>query len=188
MGIKQSSSFDLQSGLPLDSKIKIDTLVNRDLILPTYRYDGMKVYVEENETNYQLKGGILNANWSEEISVSAEKIIVGLIAGAAVTGHYIVYRGSNGKVQHADSSNQSHADQVIGMALNSAILDGNVNVLMQGEEIDASLAFTPSAPLFLNGIGTLSETAPITGFSLKVGFQIEASKVYLALKEPIFLI
>lgn len=45
----------------------VPTIVDRDLILPLRRKEGMKVYVIENETEYRLVGGIENTNWIEII-------------------------------------------------------------------------------------------------------------------------
>lgn len=42
---------------------RFDTLANRDAYADTLRYEGMLVYVQEDQTSYRLKGGIENEHW-----------------------------------------------------------------------------------------------------------------------------
>jgi hypothetical protein len=73
MGIPIASNFDLSSGLPLDSRTIVDTRVNRDLIPAIQRFEGLSVFVTDENTTYQLHNGITNADW------------VALIVGSAPT-------------------------------------------------------------------------------------------------------
>lgn len=65
MGIEVGSSFSRQAGVPLDDATITATLITRDAILAGVRYEGMQIYVEAEEKNYQLVGGILNVDWVE---------------------------------------------------------------------------------------------------------------------------
>lgn len=65
MGIELGSNFDVKTGLPLDSRLKVADLTARDAIATLIRYEGMIVYVVSEGTNYQLVGGTANANWQE---------------------------------------------------------------------------------------------------------------------------
>lgn len=65
MGITLGSNFDVQTGLPLDSRTVVADLTARDAINSLQRYEGMIVYVVAEGTNFQLVGGILNADWKE---------------------------------------------------------------------------------------------------------------------------
>lgn len=65
MGIVLASNFDLQTGLPLDSRLVVADLTARDAISPLVRYQGMLVYVVASQTNFQLVGGIDNLDWQE---------------------------------------------------------------------------------------------------------------------------
>jgi hypothetical protein len=73
MGIPIASNFDLSSGLPLDSRTIVDTRVNRDLIPAIQRFEGLSVFVTNENTTYQLHNGITNADW------------VALVVGSAPT-------------------------------------------------------------------------------------------------------
>ncbi len=97
MGITLGSNFDVQTALPLDSRIIVADTTARDALSALRRYEGLTVYSLADETNYQLVGGITNGDW------------VNLGAGAGTTGvaaegfgtaalPYTMLAGDNGKV------------------------------------------------------------------------------------------
>jgi hypothetical protein len=63
MAIPIGSNFLLGSGLPLDGRTVVANTTARDAIPSIQRYDGLIVYTTATSKNYQLRGGILNANW-----------------------------------------------------------------------------------------------------------------------------
>lgn len=65
MGIEVASSFTRKSPVPLDDSTVVADLTARDAIAAGIRYEGMTVYVESEETNYQLVGGVDNSDWTE---------------------------------------------------------------------------------------------------------------------------
>lgn len=65
MGIPVSSNFDMNAALPLDSRTLVADLVARDAIGAGSRHEGLTVYVLATGKNYQLRGGVTNANWVE---------------------------------------------------------------------------------------------------------------------------
>lgn len=63
-GIGVASGFKLQAKAPLDVREVVDTIADRDLLVTENgAYEGMKVYVKENKTTYELKG-TTNSDWS----------------------------------------------------------------------------------------------------------------------------
>ena len=61
-GIKVTSGFDLGAMSPLDSRIVVNTIAERNAHVTNNRvYDGMIVYVIEEQTNYQY----INSTWVE---------------------------------------------------------------------------------------------------------------------------
>ncbi len=64
-GIEVASAFDMKSALPVDGRAVASDLTERDAIASGIRYEGMIVYVESEEKNYQLVGGISNSDWFE---------------------------------------------------------------------------------------------------------------------------
>lgn len=65
MGINVASNFTVNAALPLDDRIQVADNTARDALDAGRRYEGLIVYVIAAGTNYQLIGGILNANWQE---------------------------------------------------------------------------------------------------------------------------
>ena len=61
--IPLSSNFLLGSSLPLDGRTVVTDNTARDAIPSGQRYEGLTVYSVGSHTNYQLQGGILNADW-----------------------------------------------------------------------------------------------------------------------------
>lgn len=85
MGITLASNFDVNAALPLDSRIIVADLTARDAIAAGRRYLGMVVYVISDTITYQLKGGILNADWVEFGSGTAAATFVETFSGDGST-------------------------------------------------------------------------------------------------------
>lgn len=69
-GIPLSANFDLGTGIPLDSRlVQVDITARDALSTITQRYEGMPVFVIATGKNYQLRGGVEDANWVELIDV-----------------------------------------------------------------------------------------------------------------------
>lgn len=81
MGIPLGSSFDRTSGVALDSSFIVANSTARDAIGAGIRYDGMLCYVVADQAMYQLKGGILNANWAAAGGGGGSVPIVDLFTG-----------------------------------------------------------------------------------------------------------
>lgn len=65
MGIPLGSTFTMNAALPIDERLTAVDITDRNAILSGRRYEGLIVYVESMETNYQLVGGITDADWTE---------------------------------------------------------------------------------------------------------------------------
>ena len=77
MSIPIGSNFLLGSGIPLDGRTVVADTTARDAIPAIERYDGLIVYTTATSKNYQLRGGVLNANWVD--------ITSGAVVPAALT-------------------------------------------------------------------------------------------------------
>lgn len=60
-GIPLSANFNLNAQIPLDDRSIVDTIEERNSIPEIRRYEGMVVYVKENQTSYQL----IENNWKK---------------------------------------------------------------------------------------------------------------------------
>ena len=63
MSIVLGSNFRLNTALALDDRSQFATLALRDALPLLRRWEGMQVYVLEDDSTYQLVGGIDNINW-----------------------------------------------------------------------------------------------------------------------------
>jgi len=63
VAITLASNFDINAALPIDSRFTVADNTARDAIAAGVRYEGMIVYSEGDNKNYQLKGGITNGDW-----------------------------------------------------------------------------------------------------------------------------
>lgn len=106
MGIQLGSNFDMQAGLPLDSRLVVPLLATRDAIPAGIRYEGMEVYVTNEQKKYILKGGITNANWEESGgSGNAFDETVVFFAGLAKYGHSYVWSvGAGEEIEVTDKA------------------------------------------------------------------------------------
>lgn len=119
--------------------------------------------------------------------------IVTMTAGSALGGHRIVAQSptNNNTVVYADPANSAHANLVFGMTLNAVNSGGSVDVAVCGEFTEPTWNWTLGLPIFLSQNGTLTQTVPtssVADFSLVVGFPITPTKMFVNIREPIFLI
>lgn len=105
--------------------------------------------------------------------------------GAVVQGLRIV-RALNGVIFPVDLADESHAGQVIGLALQSVTVIGtDVNLQLAGPVTDSSWNWAPGA-VWCGTDGALTQAPPADGWLLQVGRVISADTIDLDLSFPIF--
>lgn len=144
MGISLGSNFDIQTALPLDSRLVVADTTARDAIAALRRYEGMIVYSEADETNYQLVGGIANGDW---VQLSGDGL-ARAFASYADDAAYVTAKGSaaaDGDVYYnttidllrvyfngvwgsvgASTKLQSYADDAAFVTANGTAADGDI--------------------------------------------------------------
>jgi membrane-associated protease RseP (regulator of RpoE activity) len=90
-----------------------------------------------------------------------------------------------GKVYLFDPTDESHYDKIIGISLNSAILNDPVNIITSGEMITSGL--TPDSQYYAGLGGVLTTTIPTTGVQVRVGYSIDSNKMFIKIQEPIII-
>lgn len=63
MAITVPTNFDVATNLPIDERTVVADIAARDAIASNVRYDGLIVYVEATNENWQLQTGITNSDW-----------------------------------------------------------------------------------------------------------------------------
>lgn len=108
-------------------------------------------------------------------------------AGVALSGHRMVVLDAAEQAIYADKDTPAHAGKVLGMTTGAAALGDIATIQTGGEMTEPSWAWTLDTPVWLGSNGLLTQTAPASGFSLIIGFPITATKMFVDLREPIFL-
>lgn len=156
MGIVLGSNFDVQTALPLDSRLKVADTTARDAIAALVRYEGMVVYSVADGRNYQLVGGITNSDW---------EVLSGTIAGGT-TGQFL------GKLSNTDydvgwitpnlmrvgQSSLGSGVQSVDITFSSALSSTNYAIASSFENT------TDTDPIFLQGYVSAKAT---TGFTFR---------------------
>lgn len=107
-------------------------------------------------------------------------------AGHVMSGHRIVVLEA-GEAVYADHTVPAHANKILGMTTGAVIEHETTTIQTGGELTEPSWTWTLDVPIWLSTNGLLTQTAPTTGFSLIVGFPITATKIFIDIREPIFL-
>jgi len=84
MSQQVNDNFEVLAGIPIDNRIQKPTIAERDAISSTRRFQGLKCFVVQTQTEYMLLGGILNSNWvgtaGSNVTGALETIIDGFYA------------------------------------------------------------------------------------------------------------
>jgi hypothetical protein len=115
------------------------------------------------------------------------------IADSAIGGHRIVVTSpvSDDDVLYASNTTANHANLVLGITLNAASAGGMLEIVRVGEVSEPTWNWTLGAPIFLGTEGLMTQTPPVNPtalFSLVVAFPITPTKIYVSIREPIYLI
>lgn len=119
----------------------------------------------------------------------AGNTVLQYVAGINLSGHRMVIVDIGSEVViYADSTIPSHATKVLGMTTGAAMLGNLATIRTSGELTEVSWNWDLSLPIWLGINGLLTQVIPSVGFSLIIGFPITATKIYIDIREPIFLI
>jgi len=78
MALILPTGIEVQGPEPIDNRIVKQTLQERDAIPNVLRYEGLSVYVIDEETEYQLRGGITNGDWESTSFVAWQSMTGGI--------------------------------------------------------------------------------------------------------------
>jgi hypothetical protein len=95
---------------------------------------------------------------------------------------------ADGCAYYADSGTPGHAAGVLGLTVSAALPGAPVTVRTFGRVDDSGWAWdTGAAPgLYVGTNGALTQTAPATGFTLRVGFVQAADVAFIRIDPPIY--
>jgi hypothetical protein len=107
-------------------------------------------------------------------------------AGEDVSGNRMVTYDALSAVVYASSASAS-AHAVLGMTLGAALAGAAVSVQTYGKVVEPSWSWTALAPVYLGTDGALSQTPPITGYCVRLGFALDAHTLMLAIEPALKL-
>lgn len=167
-GVVYTAAIDLGAQKPLDSRIAVQTITERDAHVTGNRaYVGMQVYVADDEKTYIYNGTsgtswdvlVTDADLTEGIDVKIAAATTGKIGGI-LAGDYISVDGSgNATVKQADKLRAARNVTLTGDATGTSTFDGS-----------ADLSITVDVPGLDDKVAITGQTGDVdlTGATVKV--------------------
>src|ERR1035441_7823116 len=166
MAIPISTDFNVSTGLPIDSRVVAANTTVRNAIPSTWRFDGLQCYVVADQENYQLQGGLTNANWvsvnSAVSSISASWVSASAFIITAQTASYVISKNIVGVISSSVSASWASSSLSASYLKNpNTTIDGTgfttttTAKFPNGTNIDNSGNANVSGTLFVGGGSTL---------------------------------
>lgn len=110
-------------------------------------------------------------------------------AGGSIGGHRFVVLDSNGKLQHADPTDLSHANRVIGITTESGVLNQLISVRPVGSITESSWNWNQGDDIFVgaSGVPTTNPNPGGFAFTQRIGYAVSPTTLFLQLSEAIIL-
>lgn len=108
---------------------------------------------------------------------------------SAIGGHRVLTMTPAGELAYASNDDLTAAGRIVGVSLNAASPGGDVSVQRGGEVSEPSWNLDTDLPVYLGVNGLLTQTPPESPavFSLIVGFPMTPTKLFVSIREPIYL-
>lgn len=140
-GITVAAGFDLSAKSPLDTRICVKTIQERDSHVTNHRaYEGMIVYVEDTKLTYQYMG----TSW-KEFGFNQADFQKGIVNDLTTGGTGKALSAEQGKVLDGKKADKSYVDS----AVNNVHTHSNKSILDATQQ-----AFTTTLKNKLDGIAT----------------------------------
>jgi hypothetical protein len=135
----------------------------------------------DNLVGYMRK----NKSW---LPVEIPSIIVSKIAAEVIGGHRVVIVNSDNKLLYANNSIPEHKWKILGISTQAAVLGAACIYAINNQEIqEVSWAWDTAKPIYLTGLGLLTQVPPTTGFINVVAFPTSPTSLTVRLSNPITL-
>lgn len=106
-----------------------------------------------------------------------------------ITAFSILYTDGNSSVGLADANTQSHADEIIGISLESKLKGDLIRVVLTGKVTNTDWTFAKTGQLVFVGLNGNFTFRPdsVTGFIQQIGIVVDKNTISLDLEEAILL-
>lgn len=118
----------------------------------------------------------------EQSSIATDSIYP---AGETVSATKFLYL-STGQVFLAQP-NEFIKSVSVGVAKTTGLTGTNIIVQESGDYYDSSFSLTIGEPVYLSANGSITQTEPVTGFRVSLGFAIATNGIRISIQEPIQL-
>ena len=129
---------------------------------------------------------VADAAITVEDALSAKTLILEKIASENVSALKALYLDTNTTCRHASNVSEIEGT-VIGIALNSAIIGGNVRILVFGLLDDPFFNFTLNDRIFLGTNGELINYQPVSGVLTGIGYGLGSGSIQISIDKPTIL-
>lgn len=107
------------------------------------------------------------------------------LAGETLSALRVVYE-LDGLVFQLSPNDAGHIDLLLGLAITAAPSGTATNIQLIGAVDDTGWSWTPG-PVWLGSNGALTQTPPTSGFDVRIGAAVSATRVVLNIEEPLRL-
>lgn len=108
-----------------------------------------------------------------------------VVAGQAIGGNRAVTVNNVGQLVYPDIS--SPDSRVYGITTHSSVQGELTTVQITGTQTEPSWNWDVTLPVFVGANGTLTQTAPVTGQTLVVGYPNGPTKLFIDRQPPIYM-
>ncbi len=113
--------------------------------------------------------------------------VTSLPLGETASAYRIVYAGLDGFIYLASNDDVLTSESVRGITIQAGNEGDYVNVIALGEVENSSWNWSGNQNLYLGVDGVVTNVAPVSGYSLRVGYSIEPQKMFMSIGPVIFL-
>jgi len=125
-----------------------------------------------------------DATWIDLIELpNGSQTQITAIAAEAIGGQRIVSLNSDGKAIYPTDYSSA-----IGITTGAVELGATATIITSGQITETSWSWTPNMPLFLSDNGLMTQTAPVTGELVQIGWAITSTTIFLKINPIIQLL
>lgn len=117
----------------------------------------------------------------------AKRLIITRKASGTLSAMRLVRPLNSTHVMYATNNDSLEAAEVLGVTLTAATDNQDVEILIFGALSDASFNFTVNTQLYLGLGGSITDAAPIAGYSLEIGRALGGTDIFLDRKNIVTL-
>ncbi|MCW3039363.1 MAG: hypothetical protein JWM31_1268 [Solirubrobacterales bacterium] len=107
----------------------------------------------------------------------SDHVEIEALAGETLSGHRVVVAHPDGRLRYAEPDATPLGPLLV--TLGSAAADSSVTAVSFGPVDEPSWTWTPRAALYLTAGGHLSETPPTSGLSVRVGWALSSTRIFV---------